>query len=66
MNKPIIAAITVFTSWMIGVLAANYFKDQQPDWFIELPAAIFIALMMYAMAQRNQKKANSTSEPGDS
>jgi hypothetical protein len=61
MNKPIVGAIVMFTAISVAPLARSYFFTQETvDWWIELSSALFVALMWYAFAQRQQKMTSQT------
>ena len=66
MNKPIILAIVAGIGWPIGELAASYFNDREPAWFMAISVGIGGAFVFYAVTQWKQRKANSSSEPSDS
>lgn len=66
MNKPIIAALAGFSGWSGITLAISYFKHGEAEWLTGVGGGLVFALALYAVAQRQQQKVNSSSESDDS
>ena len=66
MNKPIFPAVAIGIGMVVGEVAGNYFRGEEPSWLFVVVGGIGAGLIAYPIFRWKQSKTNSSSEPSDS